>query len=350
MKPPELFNISNSPLRLKAHEIIHDQIRMHLLREHLPTIFPKLVQTLSKHSCYPVILGGTVVTHCASLNPMSVDFVRDLFSEDIDIKCVIMKPIHNNEDKSVKAIDRIRKAFAKDIMQRATKIVKSKHFESAGWWIEPELSFDLTTINVEHVKRKQVYEVVLHYVNINDRTRKLTLPLVDMSLFSNYSTDHFEQYRTMFPTYNGLPIPTSIHDNILFASCNYAYYDTIRMMIDRAEYFKQNKSMFALLKLSRYIVKFLCLYILLKNKSLKRQVDPQINALYQRTHKTLKIIDLLRYKPNDGGDSVKTLKYNTPYAETMSKVLFKAFKAVRIEQLAKAISHVDSPKQFRGNL
>lgn len=344
-----LSQVSNTPIKLQEYEIIHDHIRNHMVRFILPKLFPRMVKECSKHTCYPVIIGGTVIHHCTTLNPLAASFVKDLFSEDVDVKFVVTKPIESNANETIKAIDAIRMKYAELVVSAVTKFIQKEKFANAGWMVKAAISKELMNIGIEHIKRKRVIEVMLEYVNVSDRTRKLELPLMDMSLFTDFSVAHFHQYNTIFNVdkdADAVPIPFVAHNGILYADCNYAYYDTIRMMIDRGKYFEQKKSLFALLKLARYIIKFLCLYVLLKNKRFKTQVDKDIYRMYEKMHKTLKAIDMARIQT--GVADIKTLHYDTPYVSSLVRTINRAIKAGKIEDLAKAISEINQEDATNG--
>lgn len=330
--------ISNTPIKLQEHEIIHDRIRKHLLQNILPKIFMQMADECKKHECYPVIIGGTVISHCATLNPIASSFINDLFSEDVDIKFVVNKPIANNNNPTIKAIDRIRLKYLRRLIKLTKSFISAQKFHTIGWTVDIKFSDYLLNIGIEHIRRKRVYEAIVSYVRTNDQLKTIELPIIDMGLYSVYSISQFNQYRTLFPGVTKLPIPYIVHDGIMYADCNYAYYDTIRMMIDRGEYFKEKKTLFALLKLSRYIIKFLALYILLKNKRFKTQVNPEVHIMYRKAHKTLKAIDLTQIADNSA--DIKTIRYDTPYVSSILIIIKRAIKAGKIEDLAKAIASI----------
>lgn len=331
-----------TPLGLHSHEVIHEQLRQHMMSSVLPKIFPAFAADCKHHHAYPIVIGGSVIQKCAVMSSTAQAFVNDLFTEDIDVKLVITKDIESNDDPIITRLNKIRMRYMKLVVKKLQAYIKKdESIKESGWIINVDISDSLLHVKIEAVQRKRVYTVQLTYVS-PDVSKSIVLPMMDVGLFSNYSTPtHFNQYRELNPSVK-LPVPHFTKNHIQFTTCDYAYYDTVRMMVDRGKYFEQTKSMFALMKLSRYIVKFICLYVLLK--STKRvqsptSVNPKLVQVYERAHTILKSVNMTRLSL--GNDGIKKVRYDTPYVNQLQRLLEKVVRVADIKELVKVVGHVE---------
>jgi len=98
-------------------------------------------------------------------------------------------------------------------------------------------------------------------------------------------------------------------------------------MIDRLKYFQKQKTMFGLMKFSRYVLKFMCLHVLLNEGKVK--VDEQIKRIYGKVHQILQTIDVAKIQMEDA----MMLKYNEQYISEVIRVLSIVVHATQIEDL-----------------
>lgn len=333
-----------TPIIKRGHEYVHDLLRTHLLDVVLPVTFKLLTTRLSPLECYPVLVGGALVQRCAKRSSDAYWFIRDVLSEDVDIKFVITRDIKSNEDPIIPLIDSVRREFLYDVIHRLNDYVKN--LQSNGLVITVQENQYLLNSQIEVVKRTRVFEVEVNYIEMNGPTsvRNTTMPMLDLGLYTSYSSPYYDKYRKLYPEVK-LPIPTIKIKNVLYATCNYAYYDTVRMMVDRAKFFEEKRTMYALMKFSRYVLKFMCLYVMLHKKHIKN-IDPKVIALYKKTHNILVSIDLAKL---EDANKLRDRAYDTPYAVSIGKTLQQVVQVTQVSDLVSFIQQpVDTPPATSG--
>lgn len=312
--------MSITPITQRSYEYLHDKVRNDLIDKVLPKVFPAFVEKLRPLDTYPVVLGGTLVQRCAKRNASAHWFVRDLLTEDVDIKMVINRATTGADtDPIYKKLHAIRM----DVINAVTTSLKPylKKLENEGLTIE-------TGINESLLKAKNVLSMEVSYVEISNVTaRRVTLPLLDINFFSDTETTHFNKFRKLFPEVK-LPIPYVKHRGVLYATCNYAYYDTVRMMVERLRYFQEKKTMFGLMKFSRYVLKFMCLHTLLKSTP-DMKIEPKLKDIYIQVNEVLKTIDIAKLS---FADAMKT-QYNEQYITNIARILTLVVHTTHIEEL-----------------
>lgn len=339
---PQLLR--SSPIQLNTYEIIHESIRKYVQEKLLPkpTLFPKLIKESKKVDCYPIIIGGAVIHQCASVNAKAKAFVKDLFTEDIDIKIVI-------PNKAVKAHDQtklmehlehhVRRPFVETVVKRLTTYLnkhKAKH-AAKGWIVTVEISDALMRISNPVLQKKGVLSINMTYVPSTDTTNKVTVAVMDTAWFSELSASpQFNQYNAIRKRPDDPPVPTITYKGLTYCTCEYAYYDTVRMLVDRGMYLESTKSMFALMKVARYMIKFICLFVLLKGKDVKSgTIDPTLIDIYEKTHAIVKSINVSKLYLGDG---IKKVRYDTPYVNTIGKLLDQVVKSTEMQELVAIVS------------
>lgn len=330
---------SKTPLTQHTYEVIHEQLRQFVLTEVFAYLFPKLAMDLKKVEATPIIIGGSALGNCTKLNTSAKKFMEDLFTEDIDVKIVITKEIQDNTDPIVPKIEAIREKFMNKVAKKLqSHIKKDKAIKDSGWTVTAEVSDALSKVNVEIMKRRRVTAVNLLYTN---GTQQMQLPIVEMSLFSNYSASHYSQYRDLHPSETSptIPVPFIKEKGVLYSSCDYAYYDTVRMLVDRGQYFEKTRNMYALLKLTRYIIKFIALYTLLKSKTVKTQaVSEKLEKIYDHAHSILQAISKTKTALNS--DQIKKVTYDTPYVSNLKRLITRAVHVTDINDLVKLVKSI----------
>ena len=212
---------------------------------------------------YPVLLGG--VSHVRCVEKLASMF--SMTTSDIDIKFVIPK---KESPALIQKADQMRKDFLEGIMyDRKIQKILSHEFDQAYLILSP---MDTTM----HGKRQVIY------VQYKDEPKRITL--IDTAIVSEKSFPFFRHYKNFFfhqtqteDSYK--PIPFVWKNDIPFATCNWTYYDTIRMLnTSRIDFFK-SPNKFAYKKYIKYILKFISLYFII-NKVQKINESDLIKELY----------------------------------------------------------------------
>ena len=299
---------------------IHDEMRTQLLNKVLPSLFPTFVNELKPLGAYPVILGGTLVQRCAKRSVDSYQFIRNLLTEDIDIKVVVTsEDVDSIEHPIIKTLHTLRRTFVDRVKEKLAPTIK----KLKNTYLDIRLD-----LNQELLEKRNVFSVNVTYVEFEDTdtVRSTTLPLMDLGVFVKYSIPHYYKYRKLYPNVK-LPIPYVKFRGVYYATCDFAYFDTVRMMIDRLKYFQSKRTMFGLMKFSRYVLKFMCLHVLLNEGKIK--VDGQIEQIYDRVRRILQTIDVAKMQMQDA----MTLQYNEQYVTEIIRILSVVVHATHIEDL-----------------
>lgn len=317
---------SPSPLTLQSYELVHNQLRNQLINNILPKTFPSFARELRKlhQDIYPVVVGGSVLQNCVRSNVKAHKFIHDLFSEDVDIKVVIgTKNKISNE-----SLDIVRKKFLTRIAKKLKTYVQSNK-DILETQVTTKISDKLMNHPLEHIRKSRVLTLENEYT---ETFGKHTLSILDTSVYAENTVAHYNNYHDLVRSASNVspnvPIPYQKENGVNYASCNYAYYDTVRMMLDRSHFFEEKRSIYALIKLSRYIVKFMSLYVLLKNQN----IDPSIQKIYINVHKMLKTAQKKRNTDND-----KIFRYKTPVVNNMNRLIQKVIKVSNIQELVKIV-------------
>jgi hypothetical protein len=323
----------------KGHEQLHDSIRNVLITKILPKEFPGLVRALKPLYCYPVIIGGALIQRCAKRSALASWFIRDILSEDVDIKFVVRTHVESNDNSLIKRIDAERVAFRARI-KKALEAHIAKFHNGETVLITVQENDAMMGISIEKVRRAMVRQLEITYVEAMSGIRRAVLPIMDMNIFTEYSMDHYWSYSDWVnsrTTRTKLvhPVPKFNLKGVLYATCEYAYYDTLRMCIDRMAYFNEKRTMYALTKLTRYIIKLMCLWSLRKEAN----VDKDIMELYRRAHRVLSHIDGKKLQEGllDPG-ATKNVKYGSPEVTWVSSLLERVVKVTNVEELARVVS------------
>lgn len=229
-----------------------------------------LARHITKHplkNVYPVVVGGINVMRCARLHTKATMLLGSIYKHDIDIKYVISKRILNNDNATVRRTHNARMSFINGLLD--DPVLQSSIHDVAkrvpGLDIKLVVEDKLDSPH-EVVKRIMVVSVrVNYYVNGELALQKT---LMDTGLYTTFSQKYFNSYHTFFLKEMVQPIPYITKKGIPYATCGWAYYDTIRMLvvsgdayrsaIDNNDTDEQRQQLF--MKYVKYLAKFVVLY------------------------------------------------------------------------------------------
>lgn len=298
-----------------------DEINMDLKHALLEKVFPNICENFNKqfakYGATLVVIGGVSVEMCANMDEHAKYFLHNVFSEDVDIKIVSTK------DNYKEKVHKLRMKFLTLIKTSLEEIIKQYDER-----IQVRIDDNLMYHKIEKVRTAMVVSVAIDYYDKSNQV--VTYPLLDTSLFSKSSTSHYDVYKRILHTKANVPFYTK--DNVNYASCEYMMFDTCRMLIDKANYLREKRSMFALMKFTKYVIKFMSLYILVGKRN--KQMPKELLNIYHRAYRVLQKINV--FKIEHGFKEMHNIKYNEKYIKHTTRVLSIILKSKNINDLVRA--------------
>ena len=287
-------------------------------------VLPKYLPHHITKSYYPIVIGGSSVSRCMQSDYETSQMVDDAFSSDIDIDFVVLKNSMRIIDDAYKGrtkfIEELLKdpdfaKFAKDNQQS----IGSKQFV-----LFPE-GEKLTKLNKRHA-------ISIYLEDIHDPEKKLTV--MDTIILHPKNTYNYNLFKDIF--HSKYPIPKEIDNGVLWASCEWIYVDTIRMMMlydQGLVYSKNDKAFF--LKFTRYIMKFCVLYILLFETNNKEHAHIKKAYSQVRTMLHKSIID-----ENSLFKNANMKALNPLHMEKLHKLVSEFLQFSNIQEIKQAIKKI----------
>lgn len=305
-------------------DIINTLLKQELLDNIFPDVFRVYNAKLKRHNAYMVVIGGVSVEMCARLDENAQRFLKNVFSEDVDIKIVI-----DDHDADRNAVHNLRKDFVSMVIKKLRKFVKH-HQRDWDKSINVQIVLDESLLNhkIAAVRNARVSSIAVEYIETKFRVK---YPLVDTTFFSKESTAHFDVYRRIANSTH--PVPFYVKNYVHYATCHYMMYDTCRMLIDRANYLREKKTLFALMKFTKYVIKFMSLYVLRKKIA---ELPKELMYIYDEAHATLRQINTFKLKK--GFRKMTDVKYDDVYVDNVVSKLDTILKSSDMKQLIRAIN------------
>lgn len=258
------------------------QIRDHILRQTLR----KYIWSYKTHEYYPVVVGGLNINRCLSIHPRSKDLVDAMFSSDIDLDFVVTSHIDANDHEPV-----IFKEIVKRRQEMFDKIVNDQELKDYIKQVEGKTKTQITLVIDNHAmenKSYRVYKMRLSQIKITISGFQTTL--LDSPIYANNNTEDYKVYKRFFEKPEDLknPIPFVNIDGVPYATCNFIYYDNVRMLyyynrvFIEAQKKKDVKWMrFYFVKSLRYLVKFCALYVMM-NAQISDRKAQELHTIYSQ--------------------------------------------------------------------
>ena len=305
-------------------QFINLLLKDQLLNTILPRLFHKYNNECQKHRAYMVVIGGISVEMCAKLDETSLKFLKNVFSEDVDIKLVV------NQNGNIDKLHKVRMRFIKRVVRELNAFIDSHKYDwDASISMKIQIDTSLLQHNIDTVRASKIVGIVVDYTETRFRT---SFSLLDTSLFTNH-VPHYSVYRDTMKVKELVPYYTS--KNVNYASCEYMMYDNCRMLIDRANYLKTKKTLFALMKFIKYVIKFMALYVLRKKI---KSLPPQLNKIYEDAYVILTNINTFKIK--NGFNKLHDVKYNQQYIDQVVSNLDVLLKASSLSKLIKSLKSI----------
>lgn len=308
----------------------------------LDVVFPRYIMKYKTKAYYPVIVGGINVNRCLSSKPKSKALIDEVFSSDIDVDFVIMENIQENDDdpKIFKKVHVARMKFLKQVVMDAQVQSYITQFK-AKTGLTIQLEIDDSFLQKKELRVYKVRLVMMRFNVHNERGEKVySNVIVDCPLYTSQNTNYM-LYKRFVPNLQK-PIPYYVHNNVPFATCNFVYYDAIRMMIYYSNQLKSNNDAkerhFNFVKYVRYVMKFTMLYLLINRVSLDK--EQTIKGIYEEVKQILSRIpvdDKFADIPSKEVDVLKRLIKQLKNKRTSN-----------LNEIQKIISKANTPKNIKG--
>jgi len=301
---------------MEQFQSINTILKDHLLSNIFPKLFPKFNKMLAPYSAYMVVIGGVSVEMCAKLDKVAMTFLQNIFTDDVDIKIVIEDDKVNLND-----IHELRLLFIRKIIQEL-EIFVAKHYLGIDVFVDTSL----LDHKVEAVRNARVVSIAI-------ANSEKSASLVDTTFYSKQSTPHYHVFKSIMHSKHHVPF--YLVNRVAYATCEYMMFDTCRMLVDRANYLKETRSIFALMKFTKYVVKFMSLYVLRKKI---KALPSNLSVIYDEAYATLQKLNMIKLRNNF--NRKKSVKYDSAVVEKHIKVLDSILKASNMRRLVKAASHI----------
>jgi hypothetical protein len=215
---------------------------------------------------YPVVIGGVNVLRCAKLDDRAIGLLGRLYKNDIDIKFVVKGKVKDNDAHVMKRAHAMRMRFIQGLLADGTV---ERHVANAARRVNGlEIKFivdDKTGASREAVRRSMVVSIRAEYRVAG--TLVLKKVLMDTGMYTSFSQDYFDGYHAFFMKEVSLPIPYYVSRGVPFATCGWAYYDTVRMLVLCGDAYRAaletgdvGEQRYQFVKYTKYLGKFAVLY------------------------------------------------------------------------------------------
>lgn len=212
------------------------------------SILPKYIKPFMKKQYYPVVIGGYDVMRCTH-NLLSIETSYT----DIDLAFVIVR-------SPTAAILKEVKIARKRLMMQ---VINDDQVQNQMGIHGVRLVLDESK---SETHKARLVQLVLEI-------KQNRICLMDAPIFASDTIVHFTLYQKFFPKNVHLrrPIPIFMYNGVPYATCNYLYYDTIRMMsYYNNEYTSaktQKDKQYNFEKHLSYAIKYIALYNELQKKN-----------------------------------------------------------------------------------
>jgi hypothetical protein len=218
------------------------------------------------HEIYPVVIGGVNVLRCAKLNVRAIALLGRLYKNDIDIKFVVKGKVKDNDVHVMKRAHLMRMRFIDGLLADGAVERHIANVARRVKGLEIKLIVeDKTGAPREAVRRSMVVSIRAEYRVAG--TLRLKKVLMDTGMYTTFSQDYFDSYHAFFMKELSLPIPYYVSRGVPFATCGWAYYDTVRMLVVCGDAYRAaleigdvGEQRYQFVKYTKYLGKFAVLY------------------------------------------------------------------------------------------
>jgi len=280
-------------------EAVHSFIITSMINKKI--MVPYLKKTSSRY--YPALIGGVCVTRCAALIPRARKLIGALYSNDIDIKWMIISHVVGLDDEVVGRAHKARWKFLAGLLGDAKmeKVLREaeRMVPSEGVKVRLEIK-DSTNSEFEGIRKSMRVSMRCVYKwKEGGVDKEFAKDLVDTGVYSDYGKEMYLNYKTYISPGSKLPVPVHTFKGLPFATCEWTYFETVGMLIKFGEGYhaaveKGDKKEIKLnfLKYLKYLAKFSVLYVMMNKLKSKDATYLKIKELYGDVQKVLASINI----------------------------------------------------------
>lgn len=318
-------------------DMIHVKLRNAVLRRLLKQSIRSVNDLCKKHHCYIAVVGGVALERCVQGAPKAQRYLRQVIPEDIDIVFVVRHSLSGTSKEAVrrrvKRVSEIRDMFLQDLADRAQA------------WLDASANNEINQINQinETQNMRVAIDNSLSKVRAIEWARIISLVTIDgngvqRTLLDTKILDQVairEAHNNIVGVRNATRsvdvVPYNQVDGVKYATCEFVYHDTVRMLSERLEYFAQKRTVYALIKLYRHLLKFMSLYVLRNHVN---GLPAAMMKIYKRVAQRLKTAAVLQKGLNN--KEFRQWNYDEAYVNKVSKAVRDV---VRIGEVQDLVDH-----------
>lgn len=266
----------------------------------LKNTLPKYIDILRNHpQYYPVITGGMAALECIRRTG-NTRLLRHIVSQDIDIHIVIPDDSETTINDAIKKRDMMMNMIMND-----TELKESIAVAIPGGTLEMDTR--MLALPPDH----EAFHSMVLRMRLRLKSGKSYI-VIDSGLYSPKSKAMYMEYRKYF----GVPVPVVMHGRLPYASCEYVYYDTVRMLGYYTHVLfsvrdKRAQNGFAALKFANLLLKFVSL-----EESLHKLDNDDLVKVYIETKDIVKHLDHKQLVRIYDKDIAKVLKKVLAFVKT----------------------------------
>lgn len=264
---------------------LRDEIADYVLKELLPGAVHDAEKAIEGTGCSVVIVGGVCVQRCLAGAKSSVGratwtkVMGDVTTDDVDLKFAVPRGAARGAAKKALA--------ARDaLLARVVEGLRAHGHDAA-------IDDKLTKHEMASVRAAVVKSVVLLKLGESPRS------VLDTGLWKE-------------------PLEWEIdpRDGMKYATCEFAYRDTLRMLSFRLSLFAKKRTMHELYKLYRYVVKFMALYLVMGHVG---SLPASMKSLYEAVRERMGALDPRAIE--DGIAATRRVKYDEGEVKRASEMV-----------------------------
>lgn len=282
------------------------KVKHSLTNEILPIVFKDYETELQSLKVKPVLVGGICVDKCVVKHKLAKTVLQLAQCDDIDVKLTFDSELCDASNNDMHNVFKLRDQLIRAILAKLTdKFIKNRR-------VEFRLDQNLLYHDKDSIKALGIVSIVL----IHDNT---TRHILDLSILDCHKLP---------VQFKAIPFYTE-KNGINYATCEFCYIDTVRMMLDRLDYIKTKPSMFAIMKFYRYVLKFMALYVV------RNDIHPSLPDNLVQNYKNIhdKLAVLSQMKDIFGTSQIKNITYDKAYLAQLQTLFTQTLKVTDAKML-----------------
>lgn len=274
------------------YKFYFELVRKHLLENTLGKYMKKYI----KKNFYPVIVGGVNITRCLESKPRTRHLISNLFTSDIDLDFVIigdsgdavMEQVHKERMHMLNAI------LGDKALKEHITTLENANRRDAIFTLNLRIDDSALSLPKLRVFKMSLVTVKLDFLVDGDIVNTMTI--IDCPIYAKHNVEDYNLYSRFFQEDRRKPVPYYTEGGVMYATCGFIYYDTIRMMkwyenaLDASTTPKERH--FNFVKFVRYVIKFCALYMYINNLLTEKTKKKEIADVYKTAKQFLTTINV----------------------------------------------------------